>query len=240
MLRFLQRFLQSTPSSLRKPLGAVDRLSIRSRETCPKQEGLMDQDQPGEGGPPGPPITDPPAPASYRPSSSAPFTHRSDGSRPPGAGARRFAARPSPSPARAPHRPARRQHRARARRLSARSSVAASRAASSPALDNNNSTTVVTCEPRRHLGGARPSTVLTKPGDIRSILAKVEPPVVRIDVTTQPDSGESKSGTGTGFIVSSDGVIVTNAHVADAETASGEATRRHARRRRLRARPAGR
>jgi S1-C subfamily serine protease len=59
---------------------------------------------------------------------------------------------------------------------------------------------------------------LSKPGDIRAILDRVEPAVVRIDVTSDPNSIDSHSGTGTGFIVSSDGVIVTNAHVADAET----------------------
>ena len=65
----------------------------------------------------------------------------------------------------------------------------------------------------------RPSTALAKPGDIRSILARVEPAVVRIDVTTQPSSIGSQSGTGTGFIVDPSGIIVTNAHVANAETA---------------------
>jgi putative serine protease PepD len=64
----------------------------------------------------------------------------------------------------------------------------------------------------------RASTALSKPGDIRAILDRVEPAVVRIDVTSDPNSIDSHSGTGTGFIVSSDGVIVTNAHVADAET----------------------
>ena len=65
---------------------------------------------------------------------------------------------------------------------------------------------------------ARPSTALAKPGDIRSILEKVEPAVVRIDVTTAPNAIGSQSGTGTGFIVDPSGIVVTNAHVADAET----------------------
>jgi S1-C subfamily serine protease len=67
---------------------------------------------------------------------------------------------------------------------------------------------------------ARPSTALAKPGDIRAILDRVEPAVVRIDVTADPTSIDSHSGTGTGFVVASDGMIVTNAHVADAETAT--------------------
>ena len=65
---------------------------------------------------------------------------------------------------------------------------------------------------------ARPSTALSKPGDIRAILAKVEPAVVRIDVTADPESINRRSGTGTGFIIASNGVVVTNVHVANAET----------------------
>ncbi len=86
------------------------------------------------------------------------------------------------------------------------------------AVDGHDSKTIVT-SPDRSLT-ARPSTALTKPGDIRSILAKVEPSVVRIDVTTKPDAIDSQSGTGTGFIVDPSGIIVTNAHVANAETSS--------------------
>jgi S1-C subfamily serine protease len=45
--------------------------------------------------------------------------------------------------------------------------------------------------------------------DLRALLEKVRPAVVRIAVETDTERGE-----GTGFVVSSDGVIVTNSHVA--------------------------
>ena len=95
------------------------------------------------------------------------------------------------------------------------------------AVDGNGSNTTVIAGPADSPTGsgaaARPSTALAKPGDIRSILAKVEPAVVRIDVTTNPSAIGSQSGTGTGFIVDSSGIIVTNAHVANAETSSAAA-----------------
>jgi len=84
--------------------------------------------------------------------------------------------------------------------------------------DGNSKTTIVSGEPIDSGVDARPPTALAKPGDIRSILEKVEPAVVRIDVTTEPSAIGSQSGTGTGFIVDSSGIIVTNAHVANAET----------------------
>jgi putative serine protease PepD len=84
------------------------------------------------------------------------------------------------------------------------------------ALDDGGTRTTVVSEPAPV--SVRPSTALAKPGDIRTILEKVEPGVVRIDVTSNPDSIAGRSGTGTGFVVSPDGVIVTNAHVVNAET----------------------
>jgi S1-C subfamily serine protease len=55
----------------------------------------------------------------------------------------------------------------------------------------------------------RPASIIVHNGDIQAILRKVQPAVVRIDV-----DGPDGQGTGTGFIVASNGVIVTNAHVA--------------------------
>ncbi len=56
----------------------------------------------------------------------------------------------------------------------------------------------------------RASTVVSAPGDIRAILDKVQPAVVRINI-----GSAQGSGAGSGFIVGSDGVIVTNAHVVE-------------------------
>jgi putative serine protease PepD len=71
----------------------------------------------------------------------------------------------------------------------------------------------------RSTGPARPSSTLAQSGDVRSILAKVEPAVVSIstvgfsrgffDVTP-------REGAGTGMILTADGDVLTNAHVVSA------------------------
>ncbi len=56
------------------------------------------------------------------------------------------------------------------------------------------------------------SSVLPKPADVQGILARVEPGVV--NVSTQGGGGRfSSSGAGTGMIISSNGQVLTNAHV---------------------------
>ena len=63
----------------------------------------------------------------------------------------------------------------------------------------------------------RPSNSVTQPGDIASILAKVEPAVVSISTRgfAQGDFFDvvPSEGAGTGMIVTPDGDVVTNAHV---------------------------
>ena len=59
------------------------------------------------------------------------------------------------------------------------------------ASDDHRSTTIVAPGLGAEAAAVRPSTALSKPGDIRTILAKVEPAVVRIDATAQPRASRS-------------------------------------------------
>jgi len=82
-------------------------------------------------------------------------------------------------------------------------------------------------------GPPRNTSVIGEPQDIRGILAKVEPAVVAVRTgaatsdATAADGADG--GAGTGFVISSDGVIVTNNHVIEGsggqiEVAFGDGT----------------
>src|SRR5262249_19592433 len=80
------------------------------------------------------------------------------------------------------------------------------------AVDDNPKQTPVQTVTNTTQESARPAAQSIQPGNIKSILNAARPAVVRIDVGNSPDQPEA---TGTGFIIDSSGVIVTNAHVVD-------------------------
>ena len=60
---------------------------------------------------------------------------------------------------------------------------------------------------------SRPSTTISQQGDIASIIQKAEPAIVAI--TTDDGPGSGSGGAGTGFVITSDGYVVTNNHVVE-------------------------
>jgi S1-C subfamily serine protease len=81
---------------------------------------------------------------------------------------------------------------------------------------DRSSTTIVRSSTRGAPVVSRPSTSITGDSDVAAILAQAEPAVVAITVGQGPGTGEG--GAGTGFVITSDGFIVTNNHVVEGET----------------------
>ncbi|MCJ7437561.1 MAG: trypsin-like peptidase domain-containing protein, partial [Acidimicrobiia bacterium] len=59
----------------------------------------------------------------------------------------------------------------------------------------------------------RPSTEISQTGDVAAIIEKDEPAIVAI--TTGGGPGSGNGGAGTGFVITQDGYVVTNNHVAE-------------------------
>jgi S1-C subfamily serine protease len=84
--------------------------------------------------------------------------------------------------------------------------------------DDTSTRTVIV---RSSSGSSRNTSAIAEPRDIQGILAKVEPAVVAIRTGGAIEGVDSNTGgAGTGFVISPDGVVVTNNHVI--EGANGE------------------
>jgi S1-C subfamily serine protease len=81
--------------------------------------------------------------------------------------------------------------------------------------DGGSTTTVVQQSPSKAVV-TRPSTEISEVGNVAEIIAKDEPAIVAITTGGGPGSGDG--GAGTGFVITQDGYIVTNNHVAESAT----------------------
>jgi S1-C subfamily serine protease len=79
--------------------------------------------------------------------------------------------------------------------------------------DDTTSTTVASTDRERPVVVSRPSTVIEDGTGVAAIIAKAEPAIVAI--TTGGGPGSGSGGAGTGFVLNSDGYIVTNNHVVE-------------------------